>query len=124
MRESPSHALRACRALADVYQPLAHELFNAAFVSCWTELYDKYQEDLVRAIEAAFDAPDIPDQVVHMLLNLAEFMEHDEKPMPIDHRTLAALADRGVEGAIVGKALYNGNFTLPEALAITQVPRG
>ncbi|MBC6447764.1 bifunctional 1-(5-phosphoribosyl)-5-((5-phosphoribosylamino)methylideneamino)imidazole-4-carboxamide isomerase/phosphoribosylanthranilate isomerase PriA [Actinokineospora xionganensis] len=30
---------------------------------------------------------------------------------------LAALAEIGVEGAIVGKALYNGNFTLPQALS-------
>ena len=30
---------------------------------------------------------------------------------------LAGLADVGVEGAIVGKALYTGAFTLPEALA-------
>ncbi|MGH3860233.1 bifunctional 1-(5-phosphoribosyl)-5-((5-phosphoribosylamino)methylideneamino)imidazole-4-carboxamide isomerase/phosphoribosylanthranilate isomerase PriA [Actinokineospora sp.] len=30
---------------------------------------------------------------------------------------LAGLSDLGVEGAIVGKALYNGNFTLPEALS-------
>ena len=30
---------------------------------------------------------------------------------------LTALADRGLEGAIVGKALYAGAFTLPEALA-------
>ena len=35
MRESPSHALRACMSLVDVHQPLARELFNAAFVSCW-----------------------------------------------------------------------------------------
>jgi phosphoribosyl isomerase A len=34
-----------------------------------------------------------------------------------DLRTLAALLDAGVEGAIVGKALYAGAFTLPEALA-------
>ncbi|GAA4730576.1 bifunctional 1-(5-phosphoribosyl)-5-((5-phosphoribosylamino)methylideneamino)imidazole-4-carboxamide isomerase/phosphoribosylanthranilate isomerase PriA [Actinomycetospora chibensis] len=34
-----------------------------------------------------------------------------------DLRTLNALADQGVEGAIVGKALYAGNFTLAEALA-------
>jgi 1-(5-phosphoribosyl)-5-[(5-phosphoribosylamino)methylideneamino] imidazole-4-carboxamide isomerase/N-(5'phosphoribosyl)anthranilate isomerase len=34
-----------------------------------------------------------------------------------DLRTLAALAGVGVEGAIVGKALYAGAFTLPEALA-------
>ncbi|MBV9291894.1 MAG: bifunctional 1-(5-phosphoribosyl)-5-((5-phosphoribosylamino)methylideneamino)imidazole-4-carboxamide isomerase/phosphoribosylanthranilate isomerase PriA [Frankiales bacterium] len=34
-----------------------------------------------------------------------------------DLRTLAALQPDGVEGAIVGKALYAGAFTLPEALA-------
>jgi len=34
-----------------------------------------------------------------------------------DLRTLAALTSLGVEGAIVGKALYAGAFTLPEALA-------
>ena len=34
-----------------------------------------------------------------------------------DLRTLAGLTGLGVEGAIVGKALYAGAFTLPEALA-------
>jgi phosphoribosylanthranilate isomerase len=34
-----------------------------------------------------------------------------------DLRALATLVDLGVEGAIVGKALYAGAFTLPEALA-------
>ncbi len=34
-----------------------------------------------------------------------------------DLRALATLAGDGVEGAIVGKALYAGAFTLPEALA-------
>lgn len=34
-----------------------------------------------------------------------------------DLRAIAALTDSGVEGAIVGKALYAGRFTLPEALA-------
>lgn len=34
-----------------------------------------------------------------------------------DLRAIAALTDLGVEGAIVGKALYAGAFTLPEALA-------
>jgi phosphoribosyl isomerase A len=34
-----------------------------------------------------------------------------------DLRAIARLAGRGVEGAIVGKALYAGRFTLPEALA-------
>ena len=34
-----------------------------------------------------------------------------------DLRAIAPLVDRGVEGAIVGKALYAGLFTLPQALA-------
>jgi phosphoribosylanthranilate isomerase len=34
-----------------------------------------------------------------------------------DLHALAELVDQGVEGAIVGKALYAGAFTLPEALA-------
>lgn len=34
-----------------------------------------------------------------------------------DLRAIATLTDAGVEGAIVGKALYAGRFTLPQALA-------
>ena len=34
-----------------------------------------------------------------------------------DLRAIAGLVGTGVEGAIVGKALYAGAFTLPEALA-------
>jgi 1-(5-phosphoribosyl)-5-[(5-phosphoribosylamino)methylideneamino] imidazole-4-carboxamide isomerase/N-(5'phosphoribosyl)anthranilate isomerase len=34
-----------------------------------------------------------------------------------DLRAIAGLSDLGVEGAIVGKALYAGAFTLPQALA-------
>jgi phosphoribosylanthranilate isomerase len=33
-----------------------------------------------------------------------------------DLRAIATLTDAGIEGAIVGKALYAGRFTLPEAL--------
>ena len=103
MRESPSHALRACRSLADVYQPLAMAMFNTAFISCWTELYEQYQSDLVKAIETAFDAPEVPDSVVHMLLSLAEFMEHDDKALPINIRTLG---DRAYKFHSYAKALH------------------
>ena len=37
-----------------------------------------------------------------------------------DITALAALVSTGVEGAIVGKALYAGAFTLPQALALTK----
>jgi phosphoribosyl isomerase A len=37
-----------------------------------------------------------------------------------DIRALAGLTPVGIEGAIVGKALYAGAFTLPEALRVTE----
>ncbi|KAI4162793.1 MAG: hypothetical protein LQ342_003510 [Letrouitia transgressa] len=92
LKESPSHALRACAGLAGVYQPLAKDLFNAAFISCWTELFDPYQEELVRSLEIAITSPHIPPEILQVLLNLAEFMEHDDKALPIDIRTLGAHA--------------------------------
>ena len=94
LKESPSHALRACSALASVYPPISRELFNAAFLSCWSELYDQFQDELVRSIETALLSPQIPPEVLQSLLNLAEFMEHDDKPLPIDLRTLGSYANR------------------------------
>lgn len=38
-----------------------------------------------------------------------------------DLRAIATLTGRGIEGAIVGKALYAGRFTLPQALAAVRV---
>jgi 1-(5-phosphoribosyl)-5-[(5-phosphoribosylamino)methylideneamino] imidazole-4-carboxamide isomerase/N-(5'phosphoribosyl)anthranilate isomerase len=58
--------------------------------------------DLLRAVCARTAAPVVASGGVSSLADL---------------RALAALADLGVEGAIVGKALYAGAFTLPEALA-------
>ncbi|KAK7512486.1 armadillo-type protein [Phyllosticta citriasiana] len=94
LRESPQQALRACTPLASVYNPIAKSLFNSAFVSCWTELYDQYQEELVRSIEIALASPNIPPEILQILLNLAEFMEHDDKALPIDVRSLGMYAAR------------------------------
>ena len=58
-REFPQQALRACTSLASVYHTIARTLFNSAFISCWSELYDQYQEELVHAIEMGSDAEDI-----------------------------------------------------------------
>ena len=94
LRQSPSNALRACAPLATLYHPLATELFNSAFVSCWTELYEQYQEELVQSIEKALGSVQIPPEVLQMLLNLAEFMEHDDKSLPVDIRELGRHAGR------------------------------
>jgi len=54
------------------------DLFNAAFVSCWTELSEMQQDELIQSIEQALAIQDIPE-ITQTLLNLAEFMEHCEK---------------------------------------------
>ncbi|CAN0880248.1 Serine/threonine-protein kinase TOR [Linum grandiflorum] len=54
------------------------------------------QKQLVRSLEMAFSAPNVPPEILATLLNLAEFMEHDEKPLPIDIRLLGALADKAL----------------------------
>lgn len=58
--------------------------------------------DLLRSVCDATDAPVVASGGVSSLADLA---------------ALAELADHGVEGVIVGKALYAGAFTLPQALA-------
>ncbi len=58
--------------------------------------------ELLREVTARTDAPVIASGGVSSVDDL---------------RALAALSGDGVEGSIVGKALYAGAFTLPEALA-------
>lgn len=93
LRESPSPALRSCLYVVD-YAPLVRSLFNAGFVSCWRELGETYQRELVRHLETALLSPNIPQEILQNLLDLAEFMEHDEAPLPIEAATLAILADK------------------------------
>lgn len=94
LRESPSPALRACWALAQSYAPLARELFNAAFVSCWCELNETYKDNLVQSLYIAFHSSSIPPEILQVLLNLVEFMEHDVEALPIDPATLAEIAHK------------------------------
>ena len=56
------------------------DLFNVAFVSCWSELHEELQNELVKHLEMALESQ-IPE-ITQTLLNLAEFMEHTEKVLP------------------------------------------
>lgn len=103
LKESPSPALRSCWALAQTYNPLARDLFNAAFVSCWTELSESQQDELIQALEQALTWQDIPE-VTQTLLNLAEFMEHcDRGPLPLD---TTLLGERAIKCRAYAKALH------------------
>lgn len=46
----------------------------------------------MRSLEHAITSVTAPSDLIHRLLNLAEFMEHEEKPLPIEHRTLGEYA--------------------------------
>ncbi|KAM6558952.1 hypothetical protein CsatA_028191 [Cannabis sativa] len=94
LKESPSPALRTCARLAQLQPFVGRELFAAGFVSCWAQLQEHSQKQLIRSMEMAFSSPNIPPEILATLLNLAEFMEHDEKALPIDIRLLGALAEK------------------------------
>jgi phosphoribosylformimino-5-aminoimidazole carboxamide ribonucleotide (ProFAR) isomerase len=64
--------------------------------------------DLLRHVCARTDAPVVARGGISSLADLT---------------ALSGLVGRGVEGAIIGTALYVGSFTLPEALAVTRGPR-
>ncbi|KAG8827189.1 phosphatidylinositol kinase- protein kinase tor1 [Serendipita sp. 401] len=93
LRESTSPALRACATLVEAHPPLGLDLFNAAFISCWTELYSQYQEDLVPSITLALTTNRHADLTL-ILLNLVEFMEHEGCTLPIDIGTLGRVAEQ------------------------------
>lgn len=71
-----------------MHPQMARDLFPAGFVSCWGELSVAMQAELVRSLEAALASPSIPADIVTALLNLAEFMEHNDKSLPLDTRYL------------------------------------
>lgn len=97
LQEAPSPALRACAELAASYPPLARELFSSAFVCCWVELSEHSRTELVHSLQQVF-ASDASLEILQLLLNLAEFMEHDvdikgaKGGLPIKITVLAELA--------------------------------
>ncbi|KAG6916802.1 hypothetical protein DXG01_005325 [Tephrocybe rancida] len=123
IKESTSHALRACMTLVEMHAPLGRQLFNAAFLSCWKELHEQYQvrkicykyhlsfvltdclrqEDLIISFEYAMTSLAAPSDIVYFILDLAEFMEHKELPLPIEHKTLGEYA---LKCAAYAKALH------------------
>jgi serine/threonine-protein kinase mTOR len=103
LRESPSPALRTCASLANIYYTFGKELFNAAFASCLGDCSSECRAECIISIEMALASPIIPSEVAQQLLNVAEFMERQERPLPIGMHTLGTQAARFHAYA---KALY------------------
>ncbi|KAI8322743.1 hypothetical protein GQ54DRAFT_141261 [Martensiomyces pterosporus] len=94
LQQSPSPALRACSNLAFKHPQLNSDLFNAAFVSCWTELPGQYQQEIITALQEVASNERVPADILQTILSLAEFMERDEKQIPIDLKLLGEYAER------------------------------
>lgn len=103
LRAASSPALRSCYVLGQSYVQLPRDLFNVSFVSCWTELNESLQQELLATLEQAIMVPDLPE-ITQTILNLAEFMDHcDKGPLPLD---TAILGERAIQCRAYAKALH------------------
>lgn len=103
LKESPSQALRACSGIVSAYYPLARDLFNVSFASCWRELSPSYRDDFMKSLNKALSSLQTPPEIYQTLLNVVEFMEHDSNPLPLSVETLGKYAQKCHAFA---KALY------------------
>ncbi|KAI3926855.1 hypothetical protein MKX01_032770, partial [Papaver californicum] len=71
LKESPCPALRTCARLVQLHVPfVGRELFATGFVSCWAQLNETCQQQLVQSLEMALSSPNIPPEILATLLNL------------------------------------------------------
>jgi serine/threonine-protein kinase mTOR len=87
-----------------MYAPLATELYNIAFVSCWRNMQDADKKAIMESFDSARKSNTRTTQVLQTILNLAEFMELDEiSDVMFGSKTLANIA---VHCNTLAKALY------------------
>eukprot|EP01125_Pyxidicula_operculata_P010120 TRINITY_DN3337_c0_g1_i2.p1 TRINITY_DN3337_c0_g1~~TRINITY_DN3337_c0_g1_i2.p1 ORF type:complete len:2473 (-),score=614.63 TRINITY_DN3337_c0_g1_i2:487-6948(-) len=112
LRESPSPALRSLTGVTEYY-PIVRELFNAGFLACWSVLRPQYQAQLISSLETAFLSPTMPPEILQTLLDLAEFMDHDDNPLPID---VSKLGDLALKCRAYAKALHYKEMEFKKAV--------
>ncbi|XP_035780760.1 serine/threonine-protein kinase Tor-like [Anopheles albimanus] len=103
LKVSINPSLRSCATLALNYPQLQKDLFNAAFVACWSGLSDSLKADMAASLTQALTVKDLPE-ITQTVLNLAEFMEHCENyTLKIDPKILG---ERAMECRAYAKALH------------------
>lgn len=94
IRQSPSAIIRGCADIAKTHQPLAEELFNISFNCMWDELNEAdssvvlHDSTLIRSIELALWSKNTTEKITNSLLHLSEFMDMQDKSLPLDVRLL------------------------------------
>jgi len=86
---------------------ISRELFNVAFAIIWSQFNDNQKTSVIQNIEKTILFPNVPITVLKVILNLAEFMEHDSQGLQLDISCMANLAEKVNAHA---KALYYREF--------------
>lgn len=104
---SPSKVLYCCRSFANVNPSIAKDLFNIGFAMVWCQFNENQKSVIIQNLEKAIQNQNVPLTVLKTLLNLAEFMEHDNQGLQLDITSMANLAEKCNAHA---KALYYREF--------------
>ena len=92
VQETPDKALRALHQICTSYNILARDLFNATFISCWSNLPQLHREELISSLEKGLKTSKSPE-ITQVILNLFEFTEHLETiSLPLDSQILCVSA--------------------------------
>lgn len=94
LKFSPSISLNSCEILAYAHAPVARELFNAAFAAVWVAITDDYRADLAKCLYYALQNAPSSSDVLQTILNLSEFMEHNNTRLPISISILSKYSFR------------------------------
>jgi FKBP12-rapamycin complex-associated protein len=86
LEQSPVYPLRAMgTCLAQVSPSIPRDLFNASFISCWSELNSQDRISLTNALTYVLSVCDKPD-VIQIILNLAEFRNHCDLKLKLERQ--------------------------------------
>ncbi len=86
LEQSPVYPLRAMgTCLAQVSPSIPRDLFNASFISCWSELNSHDRQSLTNALTYVLNVCDKPD-VIQIILNLAEFRNHCDLKLKLERQ--------------------------------------
>ncbi|CAM4856778.1 unnamed protein product [Rotaria socialis] len=86
LEQSPVYPLRAMgTCLAQVSPSIPRDLFNASFISCWSELNSHDRQSLTNALTYVLSESDKPD-VIQTILNLAEFRNQCDLKLKLERQ--------------------------------------
>lgn len=86
LEQSPVYPLKAMgTCLAQVSPSIPRDLFNASFISCWSDLNWNDRQSLTTALTHVLQVCDKPD-VIQFILNLAEFRNHCDLKLKLERQ--------------------------------------